>query len=58
VTGCDLLVLDDVAALLDEDSRAAVRSTLERSTSLAVVEASASEPLLRTATILEVQVRS
>jgi len=45
LTQPDLLVLDDVAGVLDEDSRRLVRSVLDRYTSLSVVEATVDTPL-------------
>ncbi len=46
LSGVALLVLDDVAGVLDEDARERVRATLSARAELAVVEASVDRPLL------------
>jgi ABC-type transport system involved in cytochrome bd biosynthesis fused ATPase/permease subunit len=50
LNGSTLLVLDDVAGVLDPDARADVRNVLEELSDLAVIEATVDTPLLRTPT--------
>ncbi|MDE3222482.1 MAG: hypothetical protein KGL79_03510, partial [Acidobacteriota bacterium] len=49
--GVATLVIDDVAGLLDETSRQAVRRALERRTTLTIIEASVDRPLLTSPTL-------
>ena len=42
----DLLVLDDVAGLLDEENRERVRRVIEREGHIAIIEATVDTPLL------------
>ena len=48
LASCDLLVVDDVAGVLDNESRQLLRSVIERRPQLAILEAAIDRPLLTT----------
>ncbi len=51
LAGAELLVLDDVAGVLDEDNRQRVRLVIEKA-GVAVIEATVDTPLLRDASVV------
>jgi len=48
LASCDVLVIDDVAGVLDDESRQILRGVIERRPQLAILEAAIDRPLLTT----------
>jgi ABC-type transport system involved in cytochrome bd biosynthesis fused ATPase/permease subunit len=48
LASCDVLVIDDVAGVLDDESRQLLRGVIERRPQLAILEAAIDRPLLTT----------